>query len=275
MSTSQEVGGRLRKAPPHPSSPGLPEVCVAPETEAQCEALLRELLISQNYPMVEVNVQHLMAVDRAFADRFSYFTSRIPETAYRNLLISGCAAGSEMIVARKHGFQRIHGTEIRQRYIDICQQRLAGAEGFEVVLYDGRRLPYPDNYFSAIMSGHIIEHTPSPYAYLREHLRVLEPGGAFFLEFPHRYHYKELHLKVPSGEFLPRPLRWMVYRCLASRISPLSAQTKKHYATILRMLSPVSVWQIRLYLWWLGYPEARVAHRFSVAPGISRVLIIK
>ena len=249
---------------------------VDPAVEAECYAMLYDYapqFVAEEYR--DLHVRELMALDSGFLSRFKYIQSHLPAAALQRLLISGCSAGSEMIVARQFGFQEIHGTEVAQQYIDICQKRLNQCSGFEAVYYDGSHLPYPDERFTCVISAHIIEHTPSPYEYLREHMRVLEPGGWMFLEFPNRYHWRELHTRLPSVEYLPKPLRNAVLRLLSSRMSPLGEKSRKRYEAVLTTLSPVSIWQVRWYLRKMGLAKSRIAHHYSPAPGYTRMLIVK
>jgi SAM-dependent methyltransferase len=180
-----------------------------------------------------------------------------------------------MIIARRYGFQEIFGTEVAPEYVQIASQRLLDQNGFQVFLYDGRNLPFANDAFTAIVSGHIIEHTPSPYEYLKEHIRVLAPGGFLFLEFPNRYYPIELHTGLPSLEHLPRPLRFLGLRCRASRLSRFSPDQRKLYRYILDTLQPVSAWQIRMYLSLMSLPKSRVVHQYSPAAGFTRMLITK
>lgn len=220
-------------------------------------------------------MNQLFSLDSGVRDRFNYFAPRMPESARRRLLVSGCAAGSEMVIARGFGFQEIFGTEVVQDYVDITNQRLTGQGGFRALVYDGRDLPFANHTFSSVVSGHIIEHTPSPYYYLREHMRVLAPGGFLFLEFPNRYHRIELHTGLPSVEYLPAPLRLLGLRLLASRVSNFSPEQRRRYDDIRQTLQPVSVWQIKSYLLRMGFPHARIIHHYAPAPGYTRMLITK
>jgi SAM-dependent methyltransferase len=224
---------------------------------------------------VDKNVDELFSLESGMCDRFDYFTPRMPEATRCRLLISGCAAGSEMIIARRYGFQEIFGTEVVQEYVEITRQRLLGHVGLDVILYDGKNLPFANETFSAVVSGHIIEHTPSPYNYLKEHMRVLAPGGFLFLEFPNRYHHVELHTGLPSVEYLPKPLRSLALRYFASRFSMFSPEQRRRYDNIRRTLQPVSVWQIRAYLSRMGYLNCRVVHHYAPARGHTRMLISK
>jgi SAM-dependent methyltransferase len=248
---------------------------VSADREKRCEARLREYLTRVGQKPVEQELFELFSLTSGVSDRFDYFVPRLPAGARRTLLISGCPAGAEMIIARRYGFQRIIGTEVVPEYVEITAERLAGQAGFGAVLYDGRNLPFPDETFTTIVSGHIIEHTPSPYEYLREHMRVLAPGGYLFLEFPGRYHRTELHTGLPSLEYLPRPLRSMGLRFRASRFSHYSADERRRFEEIRQMLRPISVWQVRLFLFRMGYQSSRIVHHYSPAPGFTRMLIAK
>lgn len=245
-------------------------------TEAECQHLLRQYVPAIVTPdHVEAHLHELISLDGGFVGRFEYAAPRIPDPAKQRLLISGCAAGSEMIVARRYGFQEIHGTEVVPALVEICRRRLADGEAFETTHYDGLHLPFPDEHFTTIMSGHIIEHTPSPYAYMREHMRVLARGGWMFLEFPNRYHLIELHTGVPSVEYLPGPLRSLALRYLASRFSPISSRRRTDYETIRQTLDPISVWQIRSYLRRMDFTNSKIVHHYAPAPGYVRLLVAK
>ena len=246
-----------------------------PERETACRVELEQYLTRVGQVPVDRNVEELFSLNSGVCDRFEYFAPRMPEISRRRLLVSGCAAGSEMIIARRYGFQEILGSEVVQDYVQITSERLAGQEGFHVILYDGKNLPVVDGVFTAVISGHIIEHTPSPYHYLKEHMRVLAPGGFLFLEFPNRYHFIELHTGLPSLEYLPRPLRSLGLRYLASRYSGISPVKRERYDAIRRTLQPVSVWQINRYLSKMGWATSRVVHHYSPVPGYTRMLIAK
>jgi ubiquinone/menaquinone biosynthesis C-methylase UbiE len=46
---------------------------------------------------------------------------------------------------------------------------------------DAKRLPYADAYFDVVLSNGSLHHIPEPLVVLREVVRVLRPGGVFFL----------------------------------------------------------------------------------------------
>lgn len=245
-----------------------------PGVEGRCRDLLAVYATQLVAPdRVEEHIEELLDLKGGFVDRFNYFVPRMPDDAKERLLISGCACGSEMIVARRYGFREIHGTEVAPELVEICTERTRGAEGFRATLYEGARLPYADHYFTSVVSGHIIEHTRSPRAYLLEHLRVLRPGGWLFLEFPNRFHWRELHTGVASVEFLPAPLRVLMLRWLASRLSPCAKESRHHYHVIRNTLQPISIGKVRRWLRSARRHPSRLVHHYAPAPGYVRMLI--
>jgi SAM-dependent methyltransferase len=251
------------------------EFVADPLREASCRARLTEYLTRIGQRPVDKNVDELFSLESGMRSRFEYFVPKMGQSSLRRLLVSGCAVATEMIIARSYGFQEIFGTEIAEEYVDIGRQRLEGQLGFHVRLYDGLHLPFDSDTFTAVVSGHIIEHTPSPIEYLKEHIRVLAPGGFLFLEFPNRYHHTELHTGLPSVEYLPGPMRSLALRYLASPFSICSKDHRRLYDDIRRTLQPVSVWQIQRFLRSFDLGESRVIHHYAPAPGYTRLVIAK
>ena len=256
-------------------SPQLDLIAVPEGAERQARLRLVEYLQELGQTDLEKNVEELLTLSGGFLDRFNFFMPHLDTQARDRVLVSGCAVGSELVAARNHRFREAFGTEVTERYVRIASDRLAHVPGVRVDLYDGRHLPYPDNHFSTILSGHIIEHTGAPYRYFAEHMRVLRPGGFFFIEFPDRYHSIELHTGLPSYEYLPAPLRGIVLRYLASPLAGFDQQTRRRYEAVRSTLTPVSIWQIRLYLLLSGNGRSSIVAIQRPAPGFTRLLIRK
>ena len=236
---------------------------------------LRAHLIRIGQQNIELNVRTRMGVDEGFLDRFLYLTPWISENSRERILISGCAVGSEMIIARKFGWKSVVGTEVDGNFVKIAAERLTELSEQTVVLYDGKKLPFRNGFFSTVFSGHIIEHTQSPYQYSCEHLRVLKMGGYLFLEFPDRYHRVELHTNMPSVEFMPLVIRKLLLRYRSSRFSKLNPTHRLYSRQILDEIHPMSVWQVKIFLFLnsLKGKKGKVEHWYSPAPGYVRMLI--
>ena len=252
----------------------LPVVEVDPDIEEGTRKRLEALLTAKGWSEPQRNVEIYFSHGGSHS-QFQYFQPRVPEYGRRRLLVSGAGLGTQMLVARAWGFQEIVGTEVEEGFVELIRDRLAGREGFDVVHTSGVGLPFPDEHFTSIHSSHVIEHTGAPEGYLREHLRVLSPGGLLYLEFPNRFHRTELHTRLPSFEWLPKPLRWIALRFLQTRFSGLPWDRRNEYRIVRMTLSPVSLPQVRFWLWKLGAAGGAVIHHEAPLPGFVRVLIRK
>ncbi|MCE7957662.1 MAG: class I SAM-dependent methyltransferase [Acidobacteria bacterium ACB2] len=256
-----------------PRFPHLNPPPLDPENEARCRERLREYLTSLGWKDVDQHVASHLSLSEGYEERFSWFDRFVPPDAKDRLLVSGCAVGSEMIVARAHGYREVHGTEVAPHLLAIAETRFAGDPAYRPLFYDGRHLPQPDGFFGAVVSAHVIEHSRAPFRYLAEHVRVLRPGGWLFLEFPHRYHPVELHTSTPSFEWMPWPCRDLTLRLRAARHRREDPGRARSSDAVRIDLRPVSLWQVRLYLRLLLGSRCRVAEVLRPADGIVRLAI--
>jgi SAM-dependent methyltransferase len=252
-----------------------PQTVLDPESEARCRDRLRDYLTVLGWTNVEEHVENHLSLSAGYEDRFAYVDRFVPRQARDRLLVSGCAVGSEMIVARGHGYSEVHGTEVDPQLLGIAAARFERSGDFRPLLVDGVRLPHADGYFGTVVSGHVIEHSRAPFRYLREHLRVLRPGGWLYLEFPHRYHPVELHTNTPSVEWLPWPFRDLALRLRALRSRGKDPAVVRIAEGVRTDLRPVGVWQVRLYLAVLLGRGVRLVGLCEPAPGVARMMIEK
>jgi len=63
-----------------------------------------------------------------------------------------------------------------------------------VVLADGGRMPFPNDYFGSALSNSVLEHIPHIDAVLTETQRVMKPGAPFFFCVPNPAYYTELSI---------------------------------------------------------------------------------
>jgi len=80
-------------------------------------------------------------------------------------------------------------------------------------------IPYPDNFFDAVLAVDTIEHTFSPLRALQEIHRVLEPGGIMSASFPtpdslRKWGWNHLVHERPNVRLLVRLARVLVKRTL-------------------------------------------------------------
>lgn len=81
----------------------------------------------------------------------------------RSLLDVGCGDGTVALsIAREVGADRVEGVDIKVR----------PETAIPVTPYDGKRLPFPDGAFEAVIISDVLHHCPEPRVVLRECLRV-------------------------------------------------------------------------------------------------------
>ena len=95
----------------------------------------------------------------------------------------GCGAG-QFISAfkREKSSWNCYGVDISEKAISEARKKNDGVR-YDLVK-DDNSLPYPDNYFSAVLIFDVLEHVNSPENVLREIFRVLKPGGLFYCFVP-------------------------------------------------------------------------------------------
>jgi SAM-dependent methyltransferase len=82
----------------------------------------------------------------------------------------GCGDGALLCELRRRDFGgRLHGVEITEAAVAIARAR---DEIHSVSLYDGLRLPYPDDAYDLGILSHVLEHVPDPSALLAEVARA-------------------------------------------------------------------------------------------------------
>jgi 2-polyprenyl-3-methyl-5-hydroxy-6-metoxy-1,4-benzoquinol methylase len=111
-----------------------------------------------------------------FRDRLRYLPSA---PGNGRLLDVGAAAGFFVEQARIAGWNA-EGLEPNRWAVEYACDRL----GLPVRLGSLDEVQYPDATFAAVTLWEVIEHVPSPRAFIREIARILQPGGLLALSTP-------------------------------------------------------------------------------------------
>lgn len=128
------------------------------------------------YRQNEAYAEFLAGWDAGFYAK--YADALKPAKAGARALDVGCGVGQVVARLKEAGFEA-HGVDVSapnieraQKFSDRCQ------------LYDGRRLPFPDQHFASAGALNVLEHVDEPEAFIEELVRVVEIGGRIVLSSP-------------------------------------------------------------------------------------------
>jgi SAM-dependent methyltransferase len=101
-----------------------------------------------------------------------------PERPGGKALDVGCGVGQVVARLTEAGYEA-YG-------VDVSEPSIARAKKFcpRCEVYDGQRLPFPDNYFDSAGALNVLEHVDTPEAFLKEVVRVVAPGGKIVISSP-------------------------------------------------------------------------------------------
>jgi SAM-dependent methyltransferase len=116
-----------------------------------------------------------------------------PEQPGARVLDVGCGAGQVVGRLTQAGYEA-YG-------VDVSEPSIQRARQFSerCLLYDGSRLPFPDNHFAAAGALNVLEHVEQAEAFIQEVVRVVQPGGKVVLSSPNFLRavgYKDYHPKM-------------------------------------------------------------------------------
>lgn len=196
-----------------------------------------------------------------------------PNLAGLTVLAVGSALGGEAFAAAGMGATKVIGLDVSSEQVERARE-IASTLDLPMVTFltfDGTSFPELAP-VDAVLSGHVIEHTPVPRVHLRSCVAALGPGGLLFLEFPTRFHHRELHTNRLGFEWLPKPVRTAA-NVIAGRVAERRGdrQARQDRFVINRTLRQVSVLQVRS--WLRQGLSAEIVATAHPSPGVVRLAI--
>lgn len=145
----------------------------------------------ESYRQNEAYAQFLAGWDEGFYAK--YADTLQPATAGGRCLDIGCGVGQVVNRLQTAGFEA-HG-------VDVSEPNIERAKKFSprCQLYNGSRLPFPDNFFDSAGALNVLEHVDQPEQFIPELVRVVKPGGKIVLSSPNFFRvlgFKDYHPRM-------------------------------------------------------------------------------
>jgi SAM-dependent methyltransferase len=128
------------------------------------------------YKNNEAYAEHLAAWDASLYSK--YAETLKPTQPGARVLDVGCGVGQVVARLNEAGFEA-HGVDVSQPNIERAKKVCPRCQ-----LYDGKKLPFPDDYFASAGALNVLEHVDEPEAFVRDVVRVVAPGGKVVLSSP-------------------------------------------------------------------------------------------
>jgi SAM-dependent methyltransferase len=107
-----------------------------------------------------------------------YADTLSPATPGARVLDVGCGVGQVVARLTEAGYEA-HGVDVSEPNIERARKFSERCQ-----LYDGKRLPFPDNHFACAGALNVLEHVDEPEEFLRELVRVAAAGGQVVVSSP-------------------------------------------------------------------------------------------
>jgi len=121
------------------------------------------------------------------------------------ILDLGCGEGSILNMLQGNKKELI-GLDVSSLAIKLARSK---HENCKFIKYNGRNIPFKDNYFDLVYSTYVLEHLANPEEYIQEAIRVTRNNGFILFIFPN---YGSLVFKSPcfKGSLIKRSIRVFV-----------------------------------------------------------------
>ena len=145
----------------------------------------------ESYRQNESYAEFLAGWDAGFYAK--YADTLKPEQPGARALDVGCGVGQVVARLTDGGFEA-YG-------VDVSEPNIARAKQFcsRCQIYDGRNLPFADNYFVSVGALNVLEHVEQPETFIAELVRVVRPGGKIVLSSPNFFRvlgFRDYHPKM-------------------------------------------------------------------------------
>ncbi len=129
--------------------------------------------------------EKFVALRKIAEDRMDQIVEMLGGPEYfrgKEILDSGCGPGRYIDIFRRFSPKRIVGMDQGKQLVEVVRERFKGDPLVFIEQGTAEKLTYPDNSFDIVFSNGVIHHTPADLlTMLKDHARVLRPGGVMFI----------------------------------------------------------------------------------------------
>src|SRR2546427_10270464 len=105
----------------------------------------------------------------------------------------GCGVGQVVARLTEAGYEA-HGVDVSEPNIERARKFSSRCQ-----LYDGKKLPFPEQHFASVGALNVLEHVDEPEAFIGELVRVVQIGGRIVLSSPNFFRvfgFRDYHPKM-------------------------------------------------------------------------------
>lgn len=128
------------------------------------------------YRQNEAYAEFLASWDAGFYSK--YADTLKPEKTGSRALDVGCGVGQVVARLTEAGCEA-YGVDVSEPNIERARKFSPRCQ-----LYDGKKLPFPDQHFASVGALNVLEHVEEPENFIRELVRVTQIGGRIILSSP-------------------------------------------------------------------------------------------
>lgn len=145
----------------------------------------------ETYRHNEAYAEFLANWDANFYSKYTDFLK--PDVQAGKVLDVGCGAGQVVGRLTEAGFEA-YG-------VDVSEPNIQRAAKFSsrCQMYDGKKLPFPNDHFRSVGALNVLEHVEEPEQFIREMVRVTQPHGRLIASSPNFFRvigFRDYHSRM-------------------------------------------------------------------------------